>query len=306
MIITISHPLRVASTWEMSTFLQYSRYHACRSVFRMEKDRLIPGNILFSQLLGNLCTTDGNKTAAVYSLTHTYPADFTQISEFEIVLAANHERCLFILNRTNDQVSPFAGACDGKEGLCDGTEPLFTSPYLITHDNSNPDLLYFVDGFAVRMLNMSQTLFVTTLFVRNNSSRYTEITDMTVDLDGTYLYLCYVYWDYRHTGLVRYHRATNESEEILRREYLFFCMNLYRNFMVVTQGYDESLLFIDLDTKSNFSICTGETGHRNGNSSFCQLLEPESFVVIGDEIFVEDQSGISVLKGRVEGQLIFS
>ena len=93
----------------------------------MERDRLIPGNILFSDHR-TLQTTDWNNATVVHDFMTTDGisiAYFVQTSVYEIVFAEWAGTCLRLFNRMHGHVHNLAGDCQ-TEGRKDGINPLFT------------------------------------------------------------------------------------------------------------------------------------------------------------------------------------
>ena len=119
----------------------------------MEKDQLIPGNILFSDH-SSLYTTDGNNITVV----HDFSADgslyeFVQTAKFELITVDSYDSCLRLFNRLQDRIiNKFVGNCK-KAGYRDGTEALFNWPQSVIQDNQTPCLLYLTDflNAAVRI-----------------------------------------------------------------------------------------------------------------------------------------------------------
>ena len=79
----------------------------------MEKDQLIPGNILFSDD-SSLYTTDGNNITVVHDFNangHGTIFGFVQTSKFELITVDPYDSCLRVFNRFQYIVYKFAGDC---------------------------------------------------------------------------------------------------------------------------------------------------------------------------------------------------
>ena len=143
----------------------------------MEKDQLIPGNILFSDH-SSLYTTDGNNITVV----HDFSANgygllfgFVQTLKFELITVDRYNSCLRLFNRMQDRIYNFTGDCK-KAGYRNGTNALFNWPQSVIQDNQTPCLLYVTDyrNNAVRMVTDSRTPYVKTL-IRSYPKKYTGI-----------------------------------------------------------------------------------------------------------------------------------
>ena len=273
----------------------------------MEKDQLIPGNILFSDY-SSLYTTDGNNTTIVHDFTANGHGDifgFLQTSKFELITVDPHDCCLRVYNRLQDIVYKVAGDCK-KAGYRDGTDALFRRPRFAIQDNLTPYLLYVTDygNGAVRMVINSRTPYVTTL-IRSYLKDYTGITQ---DHSGQYLFITY------RDGLERFDLLRNTSIVILSRDttytnnaaiydndigYLSGII-LHDGLIIITDTYRHALVVVNasMATYSISLVCTGVPGHLSGNSSLCQLNQPFSLLEMDDDIYVGEQGVISILRGK--------
>ena len=276
------------------------------NVFHMEEDRLLPGNIMFSKGDTQLYTTDGTYSNIILNLTDPvkevfYARHFTQISKNEVVFVDTLNNCLKMLDRTHKLLSEYAGVCNfSPKGIPqNGSDPIFNYPTLIQQDNHNISLLYIVDDYIVRMLNISQSLLVTTLIP---NADYRIYRGLTQDPQGAYLYLTYK----RRTltenfGIERYSTATNTSIDILTgngNNFMegFSGIALYRNYIIVSKTYWNVLVFIDRESRSNFSVCdvTGD----------CQITMPGQLLVMNGDLYIAERHRISVLAGKEQSPFL--
>ena len=275
----------------------------------MERDRLIPGNILFRDNQTLQTTNRINVTVVLDLMTidGASISDFAQQSAYEIIVVDNSNSCLRHFNRLYGQVYKFAGDCE-KEGK-DGINPLFTLPTSIIQDNQNPSLFYVIDDYfsAVRMVTKSDVPHVTTL--TQGGRLY---TDLTQDPDGKFLYITH------YKGLELYDLLTNTSHDIVAESTSFAdhamiydsCIGTFgaiiivQNNFIMLADYTRNMLYlVDHTTNSTSTICTGVEGYRAGNSSFCHLNRPRSLLLLDGEIYVGEYGAISVFKGRLIGKL---
>ena len=273
----------------------------------MERDQLIPGNILFSDSR-TLQTTDWINATIVLDLMTIDGASisgFVQTSAFEIVFVDTTISCLRVFNRMYGQVYKFAGDCQ-QEGTRDGINPLFTRPYSIIQDNQTPCLFYVIEWFlpAVRMVTKSAVPHVATLIKRYHR----QYAFLTQSRDGKFLYLSHV------EGLERFNLVTNTSNDIISQSThvsdhaMMYDSNIralvgsiiLQNNFIILADYNRNILFlVDLTTNSTSTICTGVEGYRSGNASLCQVNHPRSLLEMDGDIYVGEHGAISVLKGRI-------
>ena len=179
-------------------------------VYHMEGDRLIPGQILYSDTAA-LRTTNRYNITDVYDFKEvdgTGIWGFTQTSEYDIVFVDSHNHCLKLYDRLQDTVKKFVGSCDrGYSGFRDGTDALFYGPMTVVQDNQTPCLLYVIDfhSNALQMVTKSHIPHVTTL-IKNDHKNYTALTQYP---EGRYLYITYT------DGLECYDLVTNTSIDIV-------------------------------------------------------------------------------------------
>ena len=272
----------------------------------MERDRLIPGNILFSDY-HTLQTTDWINATIVHdfmTIDSTSITYFVQTSVYEIVFAEGAGSCLKLFNRMHGQVHSFAGDCQ-QEGIRDGINPLFTRLSSIIPDNHTPCVLYVIDHYysAVRMVTKYVMPYVATLIKRYDRG----YADLTRHPDGKFLYITHF------RGLELFNLVTNTSTDIISAStYLadnammydsniesFVDMIMLQNNFIIIADYDRNMLYlIDLTTNSTSTICTGVEGYRSGNTSFCQVNRPRSLLQLNGDIYVGEYGAISVFEGR--------
>ena len=262
----------------------------------MEKDELIPGNILFTDDSSQY-TTDGNNVTVVHDFSangHDEIFGFVQTSQFELIAVDPYHSCLRVFNRLQDIVYKFAGDCE-KSGYRDGTDALFRKPRFAIQDNLPPCFLYVTDygNDAVRMVTNSRTPYVTTL-IKNYPKQYTGITQ---DHLGKYMNITY------RDGLEHFDLLRNTSIDISSSHTMFTdSAAMYDNDI----GYLSSIILhkrlvvvnVSRATCSTSLVCTGVAGHLTGNSSFCQLTLPFSLFEMDGDIYVGEQGVISILRGK--------
>ena len=275
-------------------------------VFHMESDRLIPGQILYSDMHTSvLRTTNGSYTTDVFdfrAIDRINIWDFTQASEYEIVFAAQNIDCLRIYNRLQGTVYKLAGSCDDM-GFRDGTDALFYGPHTVVQDNQIPCLFYVTDSLnkSLRMVTKSHIPHVTTLLTSNNKL-YSHLTQ---EPEGRYLYITYI------EGLERYDLAKNTSLDIVSKSTRYTNdalmydgaivhlegIILYRHLVIIADRGRQILFVVDLTNNTTSTICTGVEGHRAGNDSFCQLSYPKTLLELNGDIYIGELGNISVLRG---------
>mgnify|MGYP001795027242 CR=1 FL=1 len=268
----------------------------------MEKDKLIPGNILFSDH-SSLSTTDGNNITVVHDFSPNGSLNkFVQTEKFELI--AVDDSCLRFFNRSQGRyINKFAGDCKNA-GYRDGTDALFNWPQSVIQDNQTPCLLYVTDFFnaAVRIVTNSRTPYVTTL-VKSYLKQYTGITQ---DHSGQYLYITY------SDGLERFDLLRNTSSDIYSRDTTFtnsaaiydngiYCLHsiiLHEGLIIITDRNQLVVIYASMATYSASLVCTGVAGHLSGNSSFCQLNQPVSLLEMDDDIYIGERGVISRFRGN--------
>ena len=273
----------------------------------MEKDKLIPGNILFSDD-SSLYTTDGNNITVVHDFSangHGEIFRFVQTSQFELITVDSYDSCLRVFNRLQDIVYKFAGDCE-EAGYRDGTYALFRKPRFAIQDNLTPCLLYVTDygNDAVRMVTNYRTPYVTTL-IKSYPKQYTGITQ---DHSGKYMYITY------SDGLERFDLLRNTSIDILSSHTMFTdsaamydndigylsSIILHKGLIIMSDADRHALVVVNVSraTYSTSLVCTGVAGQLSGNSSLCQLTLPFSLFEMDGDIYVGEQGVISILRGK--------
>ena len=275
-------------------------------VHHMESDRLIPGQILYSDI-DKLHTTNGNNITDVFDMWEVNGTGiwgFTQTSEYDIVIVDRYNHCLRLYNRLQDTVKKLVGSCDCKSpGLRDGTAALFNGPMKVIQDSVAPCLLYVIDfhSHALRMVTKSRIPHVTTL-IKNDHKKYMGVTQ---EPEGIYLYITY------SDGLERYDLVTNTSIDIVSKTTwyandawmqdgamaLLEGIILYKDMVFMADSSRHVLFVVDLTTNTTSTICTGVAGHRSGNTSFCQLDGPEALLKLNGDIYIGEEGHISILRG---------
>ena len=280
----------------------------------MERDKLIPGNILFSDH-SSLYTTDGNNITVVHDFNangHGTIFGFVQTSKNELITVDPYNNCLRVFNRLQDIVYKFAGDCK-KYGFRDGTDALFSRPQSVIQDNQTPCLLYVTDYYnaAVRMITKSQIPFVNTLTKTSPNSLYRRhmYTGITQDYSGQYLYILY------RDGLERYDLSKNISIDILSsntrytnsaaiydNDIGYLSSIILQDELIIISDTNRHALFVVNVSMGKYStslVCTGVAGHLSGNSSFCQLYMPFGLLKMDGDIYVGEKGVISILTGNL-------
>ena len=276
----------------------------------MERDQLIPGNILFSDH-SSLYTSDGNNITVVHDFNangHGTIFGFVQTSKFELITVDPYDSCLRVFNRFQYIVYKFAGDCK-KYCYRDGTDALFSWPQSVIQDNQTPCLLYVTDYYnaAVRMITKSQLPFVNTLTKTSPNSLYRRhmYTGIIQDYSGQYLCILYM------NGLERFDLSRNISVNILSRNTRFTnsaaiydndigylgSIILHEGLIIISDTNRHALVVINVSmgTYSTSLVCTGVAGHLSGNSSFCQLYMPFGLLKMDGDIYVGEKGVISIL-----------
>ena len=284
-------------------------------VHHMESDRLIPDNILYSDISA-LHTTNGSNITDVFNFVDadgTSIWGFTQTSEYDIVYVESNIHCLRLYNRLQNTVEKLVGSCNKTyPGFRDGADALFNVPMTVIQDNQDHCLLYVIDSrnHALRMVTNTRIPHVTTL-IKNDHKKYRGLTQ---EPEGRYLYITYF------EGLERYDLMTNTSLDIVSKStrYTNDAMMydgaivhlegiiLYRDLVIIADRGRQILFVVDLTNNTTSTICTGVEGHRSGNDSFCQLSYPKTLLELNGDIYIGELQHICVLRGKTKSSLLIT
>ena len=284
------------------------------SVRIMEADKLIPGNILFSDDF-NLKTTDGSRVTTVANFDETqhahvgegYIDGFTQISSNKTVMTFAYDHCVRMFDRETNEKLLYAGKCN-EMGYADGSVTArLTYPAAIARDMKRPEMLILLeqraDNGTLRHINTTREQngvhHVSTLLKPNKNldkpSAFTQdknsgdiyITSLNKIYKFVYATKTLVYF----IGSEFYeHRDGPFSVASFKRPRgILFIENGKK--LLVAGDYDYRLRILDLRISIVSSLGSGYVGHQDGNLFECTFYLPYSLLVIGDALYVGEYGG---------------
>ena len=281
------------------------------TIFHMERDLFIEGNILYSTGK-QLRTTDGNSTTLVYAgsiSNNSYIAvdGFVQTSKAEVIFVDRWNSCLRSLTRSKNHLYNLTGDCE-RSGFADGFHALFDYPLYVVQDNTTPCLLYVTDysNRAVRMVVKSSRPYVTTLISDANRPYFRIYVGITQAHHRKYLYITH------NDGLECYDQITNTTVDLILASHqfgddaliydsslgTFLSIILYKGLIIMADYRHNRIFTINPKTRSTAYMCTGVAGQQPGNLSICQLYSPLGLLEDNGDIYIGDKYGIKVIKGE--------
>lgn len=286
------------------------------TVYHMEMDEYIDGSILFSDPV-SLTTTDGNtsqivaggllgrayregvgKAATFYGI-----SGFHQVSSRKVIVADMSNHCLRLVDRLTGQTSPFSGSCT-KGGYADGSQGLFNRPYSIISDNGSQGKLLVTDhnNRAVRQVDIN-TRVVSTFY--GSMRLLNDLAGITQEISSSDLYLM------TSTALYQLHYQTKQLKLIAGSpitnqigyrdgDFSVSLFNSAREILLIENGKkilvadanNGRLRVVDKESATTYSICTGTSGHKDGDLEQCELSAPLSLLVSGDSLYIGENNSI--------------
>lgn len=291
-----------------------------RSVFNMEPDISLQGNILFSHKL-LLKTTDGQSTKVVADFTSLQSSKkcsipnptitgTLQLSQDEIVVSFYCDHCLRLFNRVTNKTTTFAGQCY-KEGYVDGSSNAkFSHPSKILRDVKSPASLLVLDesNQALRQVDMLGVSphKVTTLI---KSSKMTQPSRMAQDETTGDVFITSRNRVYRfvYASKVLLLVAGTTNWKHIDGPFSAASFQSPRDILLIDGGrklliagdHSHSLRILDLITNRTSSFCGPNKGHANGNLLECSLTNPYSLLIMNDTLYVGEVGKIRKIQGML-------
>jgi len=275
---------------------------AYETIYHMEEDEYIPGNILFTDS-NSLKTTDGNTTtviagnAAVKGYIEGIREEsrfaaltgFVQISPNEVIVADAVNHCLRLVDRSTGETQPFVGTC-GKEGHTDGATAQFNMPWSIIKDNQVPDHLLVIDRIngLVRSVLVNDRLVSTYASVMDKPKNLLQLDngDLIITSDHAVSRLDY---SLHNLTLLAGTSETYGSDDGDFSSTRFFhpaaVIKLSDSKLMIADKANGKLRVMDLKTRQTTTFCTGMPAK-------CDFYDPRSLLLDGDELLVGEQGKI--------------
>lgn len=286
-------------------------------VYHMEMDRLIDGNIIFSdgyalktadskqtQTIAGQATENGCRDGVGAAVRFSEITGFYQTSSTAVAVVDFNNHCVRLVDRPTGQTQSFAGACT-EYGYADGSQALFDNPWSVIPDAKNQDKLLITDrnNKALRHIDL-HTRIVSTLYKDGALDLPHGITQ---DITSGDLFMT------TDTAVYQLHYQTKQLILIAGSS----TQTGYRDgdFSVTHFDYPRELLLMDngsklliadsgnsrlrvLDRESNTtqSLCTETVGHTDGDS--CSLSDPYSLMLSGNSLYIGESQRIGKLSGR--------
>lgn len=288
-------------------------------VFHMDLDQYIDGNVLFSdtnalktggsratQTIAGQAKEKGYREGVGVAARFGQLSGFYQINNRKVIVADFYNHCLRQVDRRTGQTMLFAGTCT-KAGYADGTSALFQHPMSIIPDNQNKGKMLVTDrsNKVVRHVDIT-TKVVSTFF------KYKELPfglyDITQDVSRGDLYMTTdnaVYQLGYHNKEMRLlagdpsRRGYNDgdfADALFNFPQKLLLIDNERKLLVAGK-YNHRLRVLDRDTNTTYSICTGTSGHSNGDTNSCSLHNPQSLMVSQDSLYIGEWQNIRKLSG---------
>ena len=294
---------RFSSDSTVNTFL-----HTKSSVYHIEPDDHIRGNILFSDKC-SLKTTDGIVTTTIVgdALKCDYVEGvgtearfsailgFLQISKTQVVVADYDFYCLRMIDRNTLRTSPYLGSC------YDITSNI-KYPRNIISDCRQPTMLFVSDRYSLYHLNTStspprihETFSVSGWYMAQDSrtgdlyiaegSHVTKLVYSTKQM----LYIAGSPAGFKDGGF--------SSTEFYSLREIAYTGN-YQLF--VADWGNHRLRLLDMNLNITSSICSGIEGSQNGNLTSCALRQPRSLLAVNNTLFIGEDLSIRVIEGELQ------
>ena len=275
----------------------------------MEADKLIPGNILFSDDF-NLKTADGSKVNTVANFDETQHAHvgeghidgFTQISSNKTVMSFAYDHCVRMFNRETNEKLLYAGKYN-EMGYADGSVTArFTYPAAIARDMKRPEMLILLeqraDNGTLRhisttreqngvhhvstLLKPTKNLYTPSAFTQDKNIGDIYITSWQKIYKFVYATKALVYLI--RSDFYEHRDGPFSVASFKRPRGILFIGNGKK--LLVAGDFDYRLRILDLRTSNVSSVGSGLAGHRDGNLFECTFNLPYSLLVIGDALYV--------------------
>ena len=279
----------------------------------MEADKVIPGNVMFSDDF-NLKTTDGSKVTTVANFDETQHAHvgtghidgFTQISSNKTVMSFAYDHCVRMFDRGTNKKLLYAGKCN-EMGQPDGTVTArLTFPAAIARDIKRPEMLILVEQNGNGSLRHISTTreqngvhHISTLLKPTKNLYYPSA--FTQDKNSGDIYITSWQKIYKFVYATKTLVYLIGSDFYEQRDGLFSVASFKRprgilfiengKKLIVAGDFDYRLRILDLRTSNVSSVGSSLAGHRDGNLFECMFNLPYSLLVIGDALYVGEYGG---------------
>ena len=292
-------------------------------VHHLEKDVLIPGNIIYGNR-NSLRTTNGadmsivagaedigylNGNLSSSKFNNIY--GFLQLSNGSILVADHYNDCIRHVDRVAETVSDFVGSCTSS-GFTDGfgTAAQFSDPQSIIADRRDQTYALISDRFnsAIRRANL-QTAEVTTILAGNGipvlkSISFGETDDellLLSDGDGAKLQKLSL-TDLTLTTLYQslYSNDADGPLNIATMKTMNNIAHIAPSVYAVADTSSWKIRILDFANDRVTSICTGLAYNEDGTIDKCGILSPQSLFYSGDKIYVGASGRLRMISGNLE------
>lgn len=298
-------------------------------VFHLEADDMIRGNILFSDG-SSLKTTDGRTTTTISGTANRngyddwggpQPVRFNLITGFAqqgkkryVIVVDNGNHCLRLIDRKTQQVSQLAGACQ-QAGFVDGKNARFNLPWGVTRDSLRAKRYLIVTDTknnAIREVNKNNGEVTTLFAARGGGGQMREPTGISQNpvTGDFYLTSQHAVYRYRYGDAQPIRLSGSDKEwgfmdgsDWTRKSFFNApsdVLSLAGNKLVVADQYNSKLRVIDEKAGGVTSICSGDSGSRNGNIKSCQLVKPYSLLAMTGYLYVGEHRRIRKVQGELD------
>ena len=280
----------------------------------MEADKVIPGNVMFSDDF-NLKTTDGSKVTTVANFDETQHAHvgtghidgFTQISSNKTVMSFAYDHCVRMFDRETNEKQLYAGACND-EGFKDGyADARLAKPAAIAHDIKRPEMLILIEqrSYNASLRHISTTReengvhYVSTLLKPNDDLRASSTFAQDKNSGDIYITSRNKIYKFVYASNTLVYFIGSEFYEHRDGPFSVASFKRPRGILFIENGkkllvagdYDHRLRILDLRISNVSSVGSGLAGHRDGNLFECTFNLPYSLLVIGDALYVGEYGG---------------
>lgn len=286
-------------------------------MLHMEEDRYVPGNLLFSDD-SSLKTTDGSTTDTIVGspLSRAYRegtgtdaqfhwiTGFIQHSANKVVVADIGNSCLRRVNRTHNRTQTYLGVCTS-EGFRNGTSPLFSGPRSIINNH--------MDNSSVLLTDRNNNAIWTINIVTDDSQVLVESAALSFprgivqDEQTGDLYITnengVVKYDYTSGDLRMLSGSSAKGSEdgpLTQAQFDFprEILILAEKNLILADRNNHRLRVLDLQNNNTWSICSGVRGHKGGNFTYCEILRPDSLLVVGETLYVGERGMLSKIQRK--------
>lgn len=289
------------------------------AVFHIEIDNTNSSRLIFIER-GSIKTTDGVSTEILAGsdadlgyvegvgsvAMFNYLRDFVQLFKKRIVAVDQRNHCLRLVHRPLMQTESFAGKCE-TFGFKDGSPGLFHYPESVLKD-AYSDGVYVTDDYnnAVRYVDLF-TKRVSTFISAGLRSPASLAFNLNKDaiLISTAHYLSR--YDITSQTLTNFTGFLNAGLKIhgnftVADAGYFYpreMLSLNKNVTLVADYNNNALRVIDEAADKVTPICRGRRSIVEGPVDSCEILSPESILLVDDVLYVGMTGGISAMTGTL-------